>query len=787
MAIVTRCGAFCYSDFRNRRLRRPITAALPLSAFFLIVLTFNSLASAQFSPFTSQFELTDSVRVHQIDNRADKQLAGVKAFLDDQQWDEAVETLRQVMETQGDRAIAIVPGRYLSVRDYCHWRIASLPEEALQLYRRRVDPLAQRWYEEGIAERDEAKLSRVADQMLMSSWGDQALLALGEMALSRGQYGRARRHWERISPLLKTLAGAPIWMALRTTALDEKWGEIEPLLKSREQATAWVAYPDTDIDLADVRARFVLVSILEGANDRATLELDLLKRLHPDSRGRMGGRDVLYVEKLSDMLATSTSWPTTKAIADWPAFAGSVRRTAQTAPLPRLAGLAWKKPISLGDPLSADVTAAANFGFGARRIAEGFDELLSYHPIVHGNLLLVSRMHGKVPSIFAYDVRTGEPVWASGSDLPGRIFADQEAPLASARSTRGRMGVPRFTLSACEGKLFAKIGDPVTCRPREVPLTGSGGYLVCLDLEAQGQLLWKIAPDDAQWAFEGSPVSDGTNVYVALRRSDVEPQAYVACFDAQTGRRKWRTMICAAQTPARGQILEVTHNLLTLAEDTLYYNTHLGAVGAINAVDGRIRWITQYRRELKGNLARRASHMFRDLTPVVYYEGILLVAPADIPHILALDASTGALLWDSDLPDDAIHLLGVVDDQLIASGDQLWWLNVYQGNVTQFTPPTAARGHGRGAIAGQEVFWPTRDKIYVFATKNSQTREPKQTRTALALERYRAAAGNLVIAQERLLITGPEEIQALGAVAQENKPPKREVTQRATDRASVSR
>ena len=64
-----------------------------------------------------------------------------------------------------------------------------------------------------------------------------------------------------------------------------------------------------------------------------------------------------------------------------------------------------------------------------------------------------------------------------------------------------------------------------------------------------------------------------------MRKSDVRPQAHVACFDAETGRRRWRTMICAAETPGGGQTDEITHNLLTLEQGTLYYNTNLGAVG----------------------------------------------------------------------------------------------------------------------------------------------------------------------------------------------------------------
>ncbi len=86
---------------------------------------------------------------------------------------------------------------YVSVnlRDYGHRKIAALPREALDLYRQRVDPMAQRWYEEGIAARDADLLARIVEEVFCSTWGDDALLALGELALGIGYIleGLARR------------------------------------------------------------------------------------------------------------------------------------------------------------------------------------------------------------------------------------------------------------------------------------------------------------------------------------------------------------------------------------------------------------------------------------------------------------------------------------------------------------------------------------------------------------------------------------------------------------------
>ena len=142
----------------------------------------------------------------------------VKAHVAEKQWDEAVETLRQVIERQGSKLIRLDDSRYIPVRDYCQMRLAELPPVARALYRSRIDPLAKRWYDEGIANRDPAMLRRVVDQLFLSSSTDKALLALGEIELEKGDFAQARWCWERISPELRTTDGRPLWIDLRAAS-----------------------------------------------------------------------------------------------------------------------------------------------------------------------------------------------------------------------------------------------------------------------------------------------------------------------------------------------------------------------------------------------------------------------------------------------------------------------------------------------------------------------------------------------------------------------------------------
>jgi outer membrane protein assembly factor BamB len=259
-------------------------------------------------------------------------------------------------------------------------------------------------------------------------------------------------------------------------------------------------------------------------------------------------------------------------------------------------------------------------------------------------------------------------------------------------------------------------------------------------------------------------------VYVAMRRSEVQPQAYVASLDAQSGQLRWRQFVCAADTPAGGAIAEVTHNLVTLRGNMLFLNTNMGAGAALNTWDGGLRWASLYPRDVKGDLAKPPAHASRDLTPSLYDRGVLFVAPADARSIFALDAFSGHLLWQSGPElEDVVHLLGVSGDCLIASGRRLYWVNLRgsdQGRVRRVWPDgRASLGYGRGLLAGDCVLWPTREKIYVF---DLATGHPKKV---IDLTPRGVAGGNLLVAGERLLIATPDELIALGGSAMENARP----------------
>jgi outer membrane protein assembly factor BamB len=279
-----------------------------------------------------------------------------------------------------------------------------------------------------------------------------------------------------------------------------------------------------------------------------------------------------------------------------------------------------------------------------------------------------------------------------------------------------------------------------------------------------------------------------------MRRSDVRPQAHVACYRLATGQLKWRKLVCAAETPGHGMMEEITHNLLSMHEGTIFYNTNLGAVAALRAEDGRTQWITAYPRARRITPERGAGQFYRDLNPCLAYRSWVFAAPSDTEHIFAFDAATGQIVWQTD-PDEgthgshSVHLLGVAGESLIVSGDRLWWIDVHSGKVLAQFPdggssvPTEGavepRGCGRGILAGEHVYWPTREKVFVFSQRVSTPGQPEMVRQPIELNLDLAdrqlPGGSLLMDQGIMLVVAAEELIALSETGEppieENPPP----------------
>lgn len=707
-----------------------------------------------------QVELTEP-RIEVVSGPLAARLEQARALTTAKNWDEAVDIYRELAADSTDRVVAIDGGRYVSLGSYCQMQLAKMPPDGLAAYRRRVDSVAERLYREGLAARDEQKLRRVATDFFCSGWGDDALLTLGEIALDRADYAAARREWQQLNPLIRDPNGRSLWQALHGIDLKTNWDEIDRRWRERAEPPTWLAYPDSQYDLAQIRVWLILVSIRAGEFDRAAFELEVFRHWHPHAEGRLGGQHVVFVAALEKLLVSAHDWKPLPPLTDWPTFGGSQSRDAISAPLgPKLMPL-WDHTVELVPPpfpRRLVRTARSNV---SEEIAREAGRPLSCFPVVHGEQVLFADGSG----IHAVELATGKPAISADGMIYGNEATEPEGqigqfPLVAEAGVS--FGLPRLTLNVIDAIVYARVGALATSHS-ELANRTSGDRIVGLDLRREGLLTFHAKPDDASWTFDGTPVGNGQHLFVAMRHNGATPQAAVACFDASTGNELWRTPIVSADTPAGNFGDEITHNLLTLVGDRIYFNTYLGVVVALDTHDGKVCWLHKYNRWVGKPFSPGATTPLffeRGPSPCLYADGVVFAAPADTPTVLALDADTGQSLWSCEQLADSLHLFSATKQHLIVSGNRLASLDRFTGKIKWIWPESqraGIRGIGRGVIAGNEVFWPTRTDIYVIDVESGA-----RTRPPISLSPVGNCGANLASAAGRLLVAGYDKLMAYG-------------------------
>jgi outer membrane protein assembly factor BamB/tetratricopeptide (TPR) repeat protein len=724
------------------RLVRALASTWLLASLGLLLGT----AAAQVPPRTASKFYPDS------SDTAEALLRNAASHVRDRQWSEAIDIFQRVIDQFGDKVARLPrnePGAdasgefvlYVDDRRFCHRSLAKLPPEARAIYRNRVDGVAERWFRQGQSQRDVRSLRRVVDLAFCSSWGDDALELLGDLAFQDGRFGEALAMYARI------VADHP----------DDPYA---------------LVHPDPSVDLARVAAKKLLCRAAAGENPPAPAEVDEFARRYPGAAGDLAGRNGPYAQILAESLAGDHLTAPAQPDGRWPTFAGSLRRSKVVSGRIDVGSVQWRVEIE-----KVGAGRATQFSPRIGATAASPERLLAFHPIVLGDQVIVcdgaqvvaynlndrpSNADGGVP-------RPVEPAWKHPPENGGQI--------PQARQLYA--GIPRYTLTAVGHRIFARLGSMSTSF-----LPGMGGSstrgttsIVALDWNTQGKLLWEQKstslnlpnrPADRNngnrtVSFEGSPVADARNVYVAVTDRREQTATYVACFDADSGASRWIRYLGTASSDVdnffgmggpmqfgTSTSSDFNHRLLSLDGPALFYQTNQGALVALESQTGAILWVATYPRQEPNH---SGGDNERDLNPAVIHDGRVFVAPADADALFAFDAANGRLLWKTDRISDDVklsHLLGVARDRLVATGNRVLLFDVTDGRLRHAWPDSgkSLEGYGRGLLAGDLIYWPTQNEIEVLDQRTGLRAGPP----IRLLETYHTKGGNLVAGDGYLIV-----------------------------------
>jgi outer membrane protein assembly factor BamB len=194
--------------------------------------------------------------------------------------------------------------------------------------------------------------------------------------------------------------------------------------------------------------------------------------------------------------------------------------------------------------------------------------------------------------------------------------------------------------------------------------------------------------------------------------------------------------------------------------DTLYQATNLGAIVALDASSGRLRWLARYPRDARP--VTRFDAPAPEASKCVVSGDQVIVAPGDSRRLFAWDAATGAPLWDADPPADA-KLVGVTQSEsgavVVLAGRQLAGYDTLTGQrrlLWPESPRSGVRGLGDAAMVGDAVYWPTREALLAIDPVTGG-----MTRSPIDLAPVGGAGANVIATDYGLLVCGPQRLRLL--------------------------
>jgi outer membrane protein assembly factor BamB len=599
---------------------------------------------------------------------------------------EAVDAYLRLMLEAGDELVPVTRRQSVQVRRLCQERLAGLPPAGLRLYRLRVESQAKGWLDQGLAG-DKAALERLAEQAFCSRHTDQALDLLGDLSFERGNFDEAQ-HW---------------------------WGMlVRPLLDADGiRPGRGLRYPDPKVDVVRIQAKILLARLFQGERSEAfRKQCTAFVDQYPKTEGRLAGRNGKYADILESFLRQADALAPPADEEAWASLGGDATRNYR----PRVQGRLAHLPQNLERShwmVRLDTGKQAKWEEESRRIASAVSmgtateiaRHATYYPVLSGNWVLTADAR----YVRAYDLISGKQA------VPFDLYEHEKVK---------RSGSPVYG-----GESLTVEGGRVYARMHVEDSSLNRSYLVCLALPAgpQGKLepVWVLPSKGFGSAgpnFDGAPLVSHERLYVAESRSAAgQTQTAISCYDSESQRLHWQRTVCETPEPRSGD-RPPPHQLLTQAGASVVYCSHTGAILALDARTGRPAWAARY--PSRGPRTREGLLPPRNSLPCLYAEGRVFAAPIDYDRILCLDAVTGAELWKNQEPLEVVHLLGVAGNRLFVSATTpypcLRALEASTGrDVPDWLKPESNDGNelrtfGRGLLAGNRVFWPTQNKLYVF-------------------------------------------------------------------------
>jgi outer membrane protein assembly factor BamB/TolA-binding protein len=646
--------------------------------------------------------------------QANESIRRAKRLEQADRWDQAARLYRKVAADFGDHLMRIEDDLFVSVGDFVNRQLAAWPARGIDIYRQLYEDQAAEKLDDAANRTDLRALISLFEAYFCTNAAANAGDLAAQLALEAGNFSLAVEIYEKLLTRHPLHVKAP----------------------------------------ADVTAKLAVAHAWAGRRDQADALITPLTLENPDLRISWMGKD-RPPDEIFDMV-TGGVQPATDTIDtfSWPTFAGNVQRNRQIASNARAGAPLW----SFDQFSPASLAGEENKSDGTFRAARRGGKFVSFMPVYADGLIC---FHDGV-TVWALNAVSGNLAWKYTSNM---------AAIKTQSNNYDHTPAPLFTASVDAGRLFVQFGQqPYSFYGVSAQYDDSS--LVCLDV-VTGEELWSLTKQDLaahldDVRIDGTPVPFRGKLYAVGRRTKTFgfEDAYLIRIDGATGEIDWHTHLASASIGGQ-TVQRPTLSFPAIVDDTVFISTNLGAVAAIAAHDGRVRWLRLYERRPRSDRPSRRSRSTKTYPwqygPTVCDGGKVFALPLDGEDFLILDQSDGRILHresTSDLHDLQI-IAGVMNGRLYGIGADVFAWDVESKKEVWAHPLADWELFGRPFL--------TNDRLLVSVAQNEEdgarpgallsypiNADPPELRRWDAL----TEGGNVLVTPDQIVIAGDDYITA---------------------------
>lgn len=610
-------------------------------------------------------------------------------------WTRAALRLHNLADRNGAQVVEREPGLYTSVTQYLDERVSDWPDAGLNAYRELYEKEAAALFETARADGDFPGLFRVLNGYFPTTAAGQAGYLLAQFRLEAGRFEASAALLDRLLELHRDFDDLPLRAMLLNVAASQWSGRIERARKLADQ----------------VRARHPRRLLLWAGTEQPVEEVieDILNEpLIPAGRGDP-----------PDL---------------WAAFGGNPARNHVIDSTATVGAAIWSFVLAEGETtVDHDAEPVAS----EQSVSRGR----------HINLFPAVRGH----RVFVHD---GSRAWALDLETGGVLW---DRKISEILRNQDDSGPPALYAPALwKNRVIISLGS------NDVPYYGSTtavsrASLICLDADT-GRQLWNVdgrdlSPPFTTVQFDGAPVcADERILMVARRRKTFGfEDCLLYCFDVRTGRLSWQTHLGSASAGGYGY-RKPTFSAPAVSGDTVFVQSNLGTLAAVDLQSGLLRWMRVYQGRGKASAGWATQVSSWQYNPTMIWKDRVVIAPLDRDEVLVLDRATGHIVTEissADL-DNAQTLLGIREDRLYFLGNHLGAWDLVENRKVWSEPLPDPGLFGRGTVVNDAIFVPTAGYLFRYSLDGE------------LLERAAwnplQARGNIVATPGELLVASSERI-----------------------------